>query len=55
MKAEIVNIVLILTAQNAFDCVVNFVALTVVSQFENLVLLSLRNEALKKLLKVEAC
>ena len=48
---EIVNIGIILTAEDPFNIVMNFVSITIVAQFDNFVYDSMRNEVCKKLIE----
>lgn len=50
---EILNIIAILEADNVFDIVLNFIALAVLSEFDDLVYGAIRNEKFKELLAPE--
>jgi hypothetical protein len=47
---EMANVLLILTAVDPVNCVLNFIALAIIAEFDNFVYESLRNESMKKLL-----
>ena len=48
---EIVNIEIILTSLNPCDIVYNFIALDIITNFDNYVYDSLRGESMKKLIQ----
>jgi hypothetical protein len=48
---EIVNIEIILTSLNPCDIVYNFIALAIITNFDNYVYDSLRGESMKKLIQ----
>lgn len=47
---EILNIIAILEANNVFDIVLNFIALAILSEFDDFVYGAIRNEKFKELL-----
>ena len=50
---ETLNIIAIMEAKTVFDIVLNFVSMVIISEFDNFIYGSLRNEKLKTLLSEE--